>query len=168
MHIASANLEHIGVARHQFDLAYVHDFGDHGQAMFVADLMQHLQTALTQPLEAIRAGAWLERPTAQEVSPRSLDGNGDRFQNLGVFNGTRPSNHGQAPATNANWLDAWPRVGTDDDLGVVPMNSRLASLKGLRMGKTCSTPGIAARGSTCSLSSSPMTPTMVRNSPRLR
>ena len=46
-------------------------------------------------------------------------------------------------------------------------NSRLASLNGFRIGSTCSTPGMAASGSACSLVSSPMTPMMVRCSPRL-
>src|SRR5262249_30757369 len=45
--------------------------------------------------------------------------------------------------------------------------SRLASLNGFRTGRTCSTPGIAASGSACSLFSSPMTPMIVRCSPRL-
>src|SRR5262249_11527944 len=46
-------------------------------------------------------------------------------------------------------------------------NSRLASLNGLRMGSTCSTPGMADSGSAWSLFSAPVTPMIVRSSPWL-
>ena len=73
----------------------------------------------------------------------------------------------QGPAIIARWPPPilTPLTSKTESSG---WNSRLASLYGLRIGTTCSTPAIAWSGSTWSFSSSPMTPMIVRETPWLR
>ena len=82
LHVAGADLEHVGVALDQRDLPRVHDLGDDRHVVLVADVAQDLQPLLAQALEAVRAGARLERAAAQDVGAGRLDVAGDLVEDL--------------------------------------------------------------------------------------
>ncbi len=69
LHIASADLKNVGVTLDHFDLAHVHDLGDHGHPEALAGGLEHFEPVATEPLEAIGAGPRLESPAAQDVGP---------------------------------------------------------------------------------------------------
>ena len=54
----------------QLDLPRVHDLGDDRHAVLLADVAEDLQAVLAQPLEAVGAGARLERAAAEDVGAR--------------------------------------------------------------------------------------------------
>ena len=69
LHVPGADLEDVGVALDQLDLAGVHDLGDDRHAEPLAGGLEHLQAVLAEPLEAVRAGPRLEGPAAEHVGP---------------------------------------------------------------------------------------------------
>ena len=70
LHVAGADLEDVGVALDDLDLARVHDFGHDRHAEAVAGGLEDLEPVAAEPLEAVRAGAGLERAAAQDVGAR--------------------------------------------------------------------------------------------------
>ena len=73
LHIARTDLDHIDLGvNEQRDVLVVHQLGHDGLARDLAGLLQKLQTLSTQTLEAVRAGAGLERAAAQDAGPGGL------------------------------------------------------------------------------------------------
>ena len=70
LHVAGADLEHVGIALDERNLPRVHHLGDDRHVVLVADVAQDLQPVLAEPLEAVRAGARLERAAAEDVRAR--------------------------------------------------------------------------------------------------
>ncbi len=70
LHVAGADLQHVGVGRDALDVWRVDDLGHHGQAGLGADAGQDLQAGLAEPLEGVRGGARLERAAAQQRRAR--------------------------------------------------------------------------------------------------
>ena len=81
LHVAGADLQHVGIVGHQRDVLRGHHLGDDGQAGLLAGLGQQLQPLFLQPLEAVGAGARLERAAAQAGRAGFLDDVGD-FEDL--------------------------------------------------------------------------------------
>ena len=77
LHVPGADLDDVGVALDQLDLAGVHDLGDDRHAEPLAGGLEDLQAVLAQPLEAVGAGPGLERAAAEDVGPGLLDRLGD-------------------------------------------------------------------------------------------
>ena len=75
LHVASADLEHVGIVGYELDVGHGHDFGDHLQPVTVTGLAQQAQTLLLQALETVRAGAGLVGAASQEAA----SGRGDGF-----------------------------------------------------------------------------------------
>ena len=73
LHIASSDLEDVGVLSHQGHLLRSHHLGDDSQAGLLPYLGQYLQSLLPQALEAVGRGAGLEGPAAQDFDPGLLD-----------------------------------------------------------------------------------------------
>ena len=109
LHVAGADLEHVGVAFDQRHLARVHHLGDDRHVVLVADVAQNLQALLAQSLETVRAGARLEGAAAQDVRPGFLDLPGDLVENLRAFDGARPGDHRQRAAADLHLADGRPR-----------------------------------------------------------
>src|SRR5262249_8538383 len=99
-----------GVLDDDLDLARVHDLGHDRQGVFLADVAEDLEPVLAEALEAVRAGARLERPAAEDVRPRRLDPSGDLVEHFGALDRARPGDHGQGPAADAHLADLYDRV----------------------------------------------------------
>ena len=67
LHVARADLEHVGVARDQRHVGRRHHLGDDRQAGLVARGGQDLQALLAQAPEVVGRGARLEGAAAQHV-----------------------------------------------------------------------------------------------------
>ena len=77
LHVAGADLEDVGISFDHLDLARVHDFGDDRHAEAVSGRLEDLEPVAAEPLEAVGAGAGLERPAAQDVGPGLAHPRGD-------------------------------------------------------------------------------------------
>ena len=66
LHVAGADLEDVGIALDGLDLARVHDLGHDRHAEAVAGRAQDLEPVAAEPLEAVGAGAGLERARLAE------------------------------------------------------------------------------------------------------
>ena len=109
------------------------DFGDDGQAVSLAGRGQQLQAVFLHALEAVGAGARLERAAAQRRRAGLLDRAGRGEDLLFALDGAGPGDDADVPAADGE------AAGLDDGrLGFV---SRLATLYGARIGSTSSTPG---------------------------
>ena len=105
---------------------------------------EDLEAVFAQALEAVGAGARLERPAAEDVGAGVSDALGDLDQDLFAFDGAGAGDHARWPPPTFT-----PRPTSTTESSA--WNSRLASLNGLRIGTTCSTPGIAWSGSVAKL-----------------
>ena len=72
LHVARADLQHVGVLGDHRDVLGGHHLGDDRQAGLGARGGEHLQALLLVPLEAVGAGARLERTAAKAGRARSL------------------------------------------------------------------------------------------------
>ena len=105
LHVARADLDHVGVFLNNIECFEIHHFGDHGQAGFVSHLGQDLQPLHTQPLEGIGRSARLESTAAEHLRAGVLDfrGNGQclRF----AFDGTGPGDQCLVAITDGEVAD---------------------------------------------------------------
>ena len=109
------------------------DFGDDGEAGFVAGRGQQFEAFFFQALEAVGAGARLERAAAEGRRAGLLDRAGRGDDLLFAFDGAGAGDDAEVPPPTVR-LPARTTVGSD-------FVSRLASLYGARTGSTSSTPG---------------------------
>ena len=70
LHVAGADLKHVGVRADQVDARRVDDLGDDRQADLRPDLGQDLQAGLAESLERVRRGPRLERAAAEQARRR--------------------------------------------------------------------------------------------------
>src|SRR5262249_45917984 len=63
---------------------------------------EDLQPLLAESLEAVRTGARLERPAAQDVRPGRLHLTGDVVEQVGAFDGAWPGDHAQRAAADTH------------------------------------------------------------------
>ena len=108
LHVARADLHHVGIVRDQIDVAIAHHFGDDRQAGGFLGLLQQLQAFFFHALEIVGRSARLEGAAAQELGA----GFGDRFGGahdlVFAFDGARPGDDDEFVAANfrAVHLDA--------------------------------------------------------------
>src|SRR5581483_7319882 len=110
LHVAGADLEHVGIALDQRHLARVHDLGHHRHTVAAADVAQDLQALLAQALEAVGAGARLERAAAQDVGAGLLDVAGDLVEDLVALDGAGAGDHRHRAAADLHLADGYHRV----------------------------------------------------------
>ena len=137
LHVAGADLQHVGVFGDEVDVFGGDDFGDDRQAGFVAGRGQQLEAFFLEPLEAVGAGARLERAAAEGGGAGLLDRAGRADDLLFALDGAGPAMTPRWPPPTVR-LPARTTVGSD-------FISRLASLYGARTGSTSSTPGPLSR-----------------------
>ncbi len=90
LHVARADLDHVGVFGDEGHLLGRHGLGDHGQAGGFAGLGQQRQPLFAHALKAVGRGAGLERAAAQGGGSGLFDGVGG-FENLrAAFHRARP------------------------------------------------------------------------------
>jgi hypothetical protein len=95
LHVAGADLEHVGVGSDQVDGARVDHLGHHRQAGFRPHLGQYLQARLTQALVGVGGGAGLEGAAAQQAGAGRLGHAGGGEGLPGILDRARPGDHGQ-------------------------------------------------------------------------
>ncbi len=100
LHVASADLNHIGVLDHKLHAARVHDFRDHGQTMLVARCAENFQPLFAQSLMRVGARARFERAAPQDVRSRGANRAGDLVHSVGAFDGAWASDHRQMAAAD--------------------------------------------------------------------
>ena len=66
LHVAGADLDHVGHLEHRLEVARVHQLGDDRQAGLLARLGEQAQALLAQPLERVRARARLVGAAAEQ------------------------------------------------------------------------------------------------------
>jgi len=67
LHVARADLHHVGVLGDQIDVAVAHHLGDNGQAGSLLGLLQQLEPFDFHALKIVRRSARLERAAAQQL-----------------------------------------------------------------------------------------------------
>ena len=70
LHVPRPDLQHVGVAGHQFRVAGIHDLGDDGKPGLAPDPREDLQALLLEPVEGIGRGPGLERAAPQQRRTR--------------------------------------------------------------------------------------------------
>ena len=105
LHVAGADLQHVGILRYQLDVLRRHYLRDDGQPGLGAGLGQELQTLLLQSLEAVWAGARLECAATKTRGTCLLYDMGDFQDLLPVFDGTGPGNDADPAAANLQLQD---------------------------------------------------------------
>ena len=74
LHVARAELDHVGHLEHRLEVAHVHQLGHDRQAGLGLRLGQQAQARLAEALERVRRGARLVGAAAQELGAGVLDG----------------------------------------------------------------------------------------------
>ena len=74
LHVARADLDHVGHLEHRLEVAHVHQLGHDRQAGLRLGLGQQPQPRLAEALERVRRGARLVGAAAQHLGARVLDG----------------------------------------------------------------------------------------------
>ena len=69
LHVASANLKHVGELGHHINLRRLHHLRDDGETRALPRLREEAEPIKTEPLEGVRRGARLEGPAAEEGRP---------------------------------------------------------------------------------------------------
>src|SRR5579883_768724 len=132
LHVARADLDHIGVLIDQFQSFVVDGFGNDPQAELVANLRHDLERLFAQSLKSIRRSARLIGPTAEEL--RACRCNLFSYSKglLARFNGAGAGNHGQVASADSGIgageandrvlflhipADQFVRLGDANDLG---------------------------------------------------
>ena len=105
LHVAGADLEDIGISLDVRHLPRVHDLGDDRHAEAVAGSAEDLEPIAAEALEAVGAGARLERAAAQNVGTRLAHPPGDLEEQRLALDGTRPGDHRQVAAADLDSLD---------------------------------------------------------------
>ena len=165
LHVARADLQHVGVLGDEVDVARVHHLGHDGQPRLGAHLGEQLAAPrVPSPWKLYGDERGLNAPPRRIVAP---GGRAPRAPSscsiVAVLDRARPGDDGERVAAESRRVA--PRRGRRCGSTA---NSRDASLYGLSTGITDSTPGSERRGTSWSSASSPMHPMIVRCSPRER
>ncbi len=90
LHVACADLDHVGVLFNQVERFVVNRFGDYPEPIAAANFRKNLEALFTQTLEAVRGSARLVSAAAEEAHTGFLQALGDG-QALSVNAATHPS-----------------------------------------------------------------------------
>ena len=69
LHVASANLEHVGELGDHVNLRWLHHLRDDGETGALPRLREEAEAVKAEPLEGVWRGAWLECAAAEERCP---------------------------------------------------------------------------------------------------
>src|ERR671910_2465830 len=105
LHVARAELNHIGRLEHGLEVADVQQLGNDRQAGLDLGLGQQPQPRLAQTLERVRRGAWLVRTAAQELRARIPHGSRRVEQHLARLDRAGPRDRGEVFAAYAAAVD---------------------------------------------------------------
>ncbi len=105
LHVARADLEDVGIALHQFELADVHDLGHELEVVAVRRGLEEPQPFLAEPLEAVRAAARLERAAAQDLRAGPLHRRRGGLDLLFALGRAGPGHHDDLVAADPNVAD---------------------------------------------------------------
>src|ERR1700728_125297 len=100
LHVARADLNHVGILLHQVERLVVDSFGDDLHAKLLADFCHDPQAFLFQALKRVRRSAGLVRAPAKELRSGTGDALGDRKRLVVILDGARPRNNRQSRAAD--------------------------------------------------------------------
>ncbi len=165
LHVARADLDHVGDLQHGVEVAHVHQLGDDRQARLGLRLGEQAQALLAEPLEGVGGGAGLVGAAAQQ---RRAGVAARRAPSAASARATRPCRGRRSSRSDRRRPCARRCRAPCARRGVICAE---ASLYGLRIGTTRSTPGWPSRprlSTVTSCSTSPIAPITVTRAPRLR
>src|SRR5262245_42318251 len=110
LHIARADLDHVGELADDADLPRVHDLSYDRHRVIVADLAEDAKTFDAGSLKAVRARTWLERAAAKDVCPGRPHAIGNGGKSFVTLDGAGAGNHCQRSAANLHHPDLHHRV----------------------------------------------------------
>src|SRR5580658_5036721 len=96
LHVASANLQDIGVLDEKRDLSLVHHLADHQQAMAIGRFAQDAKTILAKPLETVGRAARLESASPNDLRARLGNNLRRAFDLVFILNAARASHSDHA------------------------------------------------------------------------
>ena len=105
LHVARADLQDVGVARDEFDVAGFHDLGDHRQSGLLTGRRQVLQTFLAESAEGVGRGARFEGAAAQHLGAGGGHGAGGRDHVLFVLDRAGPGHHDHGAVADLDAVD---------------------------------------------------------------
>ena len=105
LHVARADLDHVGVFGHQLDAPRVHHLGHNRDTVAIAGLAQDLQPLFAHALISVGAGAGLECAAAEDVGPGRDNRFRDRVHAIRRFDRARAGDHRQIAAADLHARD---------------------------------------------------------------
>ena len=112
LHVARADLHHVGVTFDQVCARLVNRLGHDSQAELLARLCENLQALFAQTLKRVRRSARLERAAPEEARAAPLDGLGHGEDLLAALDRARARDYRQLVAADS-------RVAADVDDGLL-------------------------------------------------
>ena len=111
LHVARADLDHVGPFGHQFEGLVVDRFGDDAQPEAIADLGHDLERVEAEPLKSVGRGAGFVGASAEEL--RAGGGNllGDGEGLLAALDGAGTGDDGQVSPANGGVGTGKPNDG---------------------------------------------------------
>ena len=105
LHVARADLDHVGDLDHVLDVAHVHQLGDDRQPGLLLRLLEQAQALHAEALEAVRRGPRLVGATAQHRRPVLGDDAGGLERLLAALNRARPGDQAEVVAADPAAVD---------------------------------------------------------------
>ena len=112
LHVASADLDYVGVFLDKVERFIVDGFGDDAETELLANFGENFEAGETEALEGVGRSAWFVRATPEEMDAGGLELLGDGETLLFGFDGAGAGNHGDVFAADE---DVTGRRGNFDD-----------------------------------------------------
>src|SRR5436190_1832771 len=116
LHVARADLDHVGDLEHGVQVADVHQLGDDRHARLGLRLGEQPQALLPQPLEGVGRGARLVGAAAEQGRPRLADDARGLQRDVARFDGAGAGDHGEALTAHLASVDLKHRALAVRDL----------------------------------------------------
>ena len=100
LHVARADLDHVGVLLDQVERFVVDRLGDDLHAKLLADVGHDAETVFAQPLKRVGRGAGLVGAAAEKLRPGATDALGHGKCLFAALDGARPGDNGQSRTTD--------------------------------------------------------------------
>ncbi len=100
LHVAGADLDHVGVFLDEVERFVVDGFGDDAETELLANFSEDFQAGEPEALEGVGRGAWLVGATSEEMDARGMELLGHGYTLLFGFYRAGAGNHGDVLAAD--------------------------------------------------------------------